>query len=84
MKMKPENDKYREKITKKQFKKIIHQMEKIGIDLGKLLPAFQKLPIFNKTQVSELSAFIDKYDKFKSEVYTTFENKTNPEDWNEK
>ena len=80
--MKPENNKYREKITRKQFKKIIRHMEKIGTDLGNLLPAFQHLPIFNHTQVLKLSKFIDDYDTFKSEVYTTYENKTNPEDWN--
>ena len=80
--MLPKNNKYQEKITKKQFKKIIHQMEKIGNDMRSLLPEFQKLPVFNKTQVLKLSAFIDDYDKFKSEVYTTYENKTNPEDWN--
>ena len=82
--MKQQESKYREKLTRKQFKKIIHQMEKIATDLGNLLPAFQKLPVFNKTQVSKLSSFIDDYDKFKSEVYTTYENKTSPEDWNEK
>ena len=80
--MRQVDNKYRDKITKKQFKKIIQKMERIEDDLRLLLPLFQKLPVFNKVQVAELSAFIDAYTEFKSKIYTTFENKTEPEDWN--
>ena len=70
------------KETIKQFGKISKRMEKIGEDMRNLLPVFQKLPIFSSSQVTRLSKFIDEYDKFKQNVYMTFDNKINPEDWN--
>lgn len=62
-------------------KSIKKDLDSIGDLLRGLLPQIQSISVFDKEQVTKLSSFIDKYDKYKYELIKTYRDKNSPEEW---
>jgi len=83
----PDEIAMRLEIDKKLFhgtlthKGIMGDMDNIAKALRLLLPKFQEITVFDKEQVSKLSDFIDRYDKFREDIKKDFDNRASPEDW---